>query len=83
MKIQYTRDDEEPHSCINQNRNIDNDLYCCSNEFPNHLAPLTFDKLKVNDGETEIVIIVTRQQPAKIDFNCLRIGDTSINSVDR
>ena len=23
--------------CINQNKNIDNDLYCNSNEFPNHL----------------------------------------------
>ena len=29
------------HSCINQNKNIDNDLYCSSNEFPNHLALLT------------------------------------------
>ena len=41
MKIQYARDDEGPHSCINQNKNIDNDLYCSSNEFPNHLALLT------------------------------------------
>ena len=41
VKIQYARDDEGPHSCINQNKNIDNDLYCSSNEFPNHLALLT------------------------------------------
>ena len=41
VKIQYVRDDEGPHSCINQNKNIDNDLYCSSNEFPNHLALLT------------------------------------------
>ena len=32
VKIQYARDDEGPHSCINQNKNIDNDLYCSSNE---------------------------------------------------
>ena len=41
VKIQYARDDEGPHSCINHNKNIDNDLYCSSNEFPNHLALLT------------------------------------------
>ena len=46
MKIQYARDDEGPHSCINQNKNIDNDLYCSSNEFPNHLALLTM--IRVN-----------------------------------
>ena len=39
VKIQYARDDEEPHFCIN--KNIDNDLYCSSNKFPNHLALLT------------------------------------------
>ena len=26
------RDDEEPYLCINQTENIDNDLYCNSNE---------------------------------------------------
>ena len=41
VKIQYARDDEGPYFCINQNKNIDNDLYCSSNEFPNHLALLT------------------------------------------
>ena len=41
VKIQYARDDEGPHFCINQNKNIDNDLYCSSNELPNHLALLT------------------------------------------
>ena len=41
MKIQYARDDEGPHSCINQSKNVDKDLYCSSNEFPNHLALLT------------------------------------------
>ena len=40
--MQYARDDERPsHSCINQIKNIDNDLYCSSNEFPNCLALLT------------------------------------------
>ena len=31
-------DDKGPHLWINQNRNIDNNLYCSSNEFPNYLA---------------------------------------------
>ena len=37
VKIQYARDDEGPHSCINHNKNIDNDLYCSSNEFPSSI----------------------------------------------
>ena len=33
--------DEGPHFCIHQNKNIDDDLYCNSNEFPNFLlAPV-------------------------------------------
>ena len=35
-RILQARDDEGPYFCINQNKNID-DLYCNSNEFPNHL----------------------------------------------
>ena len=31
-RIQYARDDEEPYFCINQNNNIDNELYCYSHE---------------------------------------------------
>jgi hypothetical protein len=36
-KIQYARDDEIPHFCINLNKNIDSEVYCNANEFPNHL----------------------------------------------
>ena len=36
-RIQKARDDDGPYFCINQNKNIDNDLHCNSNEFPNHL----------------------------------------------
>ena len=39
--MQYTRDDEESYFFINLNKNIDIDLYCSSNEFPNNLALLT------------------------------------------
>ena len=41
------------------------------------------DKLKVNDGKTEFLIIETRQQLAKVNFNSLRIGYNSISSVDK
>ena len=36
-RIQQARDDEGPYFCINQNKNINNDLHCNFNEFPNHL----------------------------------------------
>ena len=48
VKIQYARDDEGPYFCKNLN-NIDNDLYCSSNEFSNHLALLTVDKAFASD----------------------------------
>ena len=41
------------------------------------------DKLKVNDGKTESLIIGTRQQLAKVNINFLRIGDNSIKSMDK
>ena len=34
----YVRDDEGPHFSRNQNKNIENDLHCNSNEFQNHLC---------------------------------------------
>ena len=40
-KIQYTRDDEPTIFCINQDKNIDNDVYYVSIEFLNHLSLLT------------------------------------------
>ena len=56
LELHYcTRDDEGPYFCINQNNNIDNDLCCSSNEFPNHLALLTmvklfYEKIQLNDN---------------------------------
>lgn len=41
------------------------------------------DKLKLNDGKTEFLIIGTRQQLAKVNFSSLRIGDTTINSTEK
>ena len=41
------------------------------------------DKLKVNDGKTEFLIIGTRPQLAKVNLNSLRIGDNSISSIDK
>jgi hypothetical protein len=40
-KIQYTRDDEPTIFCINQDKNIDNEVYYVSIEFLNHLSLLT------------------------------------------
>ena len=36
------------------------------------------DRLKINDSKTEIILIGTRQQLAKIDVDTLRVGESSI-----
>jgi hypothetical protein len=41
-KIQYARDDERPHFCINLNKNIDSEVYCNANEFPN-ISSINYD----------------------------------------
>ena len=41
-KIQYARDGEGPNLLINVDYNVDNELYCYSDEFHSHLP---FDKL--------------------------------------
>jgi hypothetical protein len=46
-KIQYARDDERLHFCINLNKNIDNKVYCNANEFPNLIYCLIFQMLSV------------------------------------
>ena len=35
--MQLARIDEGPYFCINQNKNIDDNFYCNSNDFPKHL----------------------------------------------
>ena len=42
--MQYARDYEGPYFCINQNKNINSDLYCSSNKFANYLARFTMVK---------------------------------------
>jgi hypothetical protein len=41
VKIQYTRDDEPTISCINQDKNIDNEVYFVCIEFSNLLILLS------------------------------------------
>ena len=41
------------------------------------------DKLKVNGGKTEFLMIGTRQQLAKVNFNSLRIGDNPLALLTR
>jgi hypothetical protein len=36
-KIQYTRDENGTTFCINEDNNIDNELYCAVSELPNHV----------------------------------------------
>ena len=39
------------------------------------------NKLKMNDSKTELLILGTRQQLAKVNIQCLTIGDTEIKPV--
>ena len=39
------------------------------------------DKLKVNDGKTEFVVIGTRQQLSKVHVDSLAVGDARVSPV--
>ena len=39
------------------------------------------DKLKINDGKTEFVIIGTRQQLSKVHVYSLAVGDAQVSPV--
>ena len=39
------------------------------------------DKLKINDGKTEFVIIGTRQQLSKVHVDSLAVGDAQVSPV--
>ena len=36
------------------------------------------DKLKINDDKTEVIIIGTRQQLARVQVDCLTVGDARV-----
>jgi hypothetical protein len=52
-KTKNTRDDE-PTICINQDENIDNEVYYVSIEFPNHLILLGWGGFSVNRKKTDV-----------------------------
>jgi hypothetical protein len=39
------------------------------------------DKLKINDGKTDFILIGTRQQLLKVHVNSLAVGDVRVSSV--
>ena len=39
------------------------------------------DNLMLNDDKTEFLIIGTRQQLAKVNINCIRVGSTDVCPV--
>ena len=39
------------------------------------------DNLMLNDDKTEFLIIGTRQQMAKVNINCIRVGPTGVCPV--
>ena len=43
---------------------------------------MTLNMLKLNDNKTEFIILVTRQQLAKLSDVIIRIGDTTVLPVD-
>ena len=50
----------------------------CVNEIR---AWMLWDKLKINDGKTEFVIIGTRQQLSKVHVDSLAVGDAQVSPV--
>ena len=50
----------------------------CVNEIR---AWMLCDKLKINDGKTEFVIIGTRQQLSKVHVDSLAVGDAQVSPV--
>ncbi|CAH3015731.1 unnamed protein product [Porites evermanni] len=38
------------------------------------------DNLMLNDDKTEFLIIGTRQQLAKVNINCIRVGSTDVSA---
>jgi hypothetical protein len=59
-KIQYTRDDEPTISCINQDKNIDKEVYYVCIEFPNLLILLTMI-MRMLDAASFIIIFMLHQ----------------------
>ena len=47
--IQYARDDERPHFCINLNKNIDSEVYCNANDFQT-ISSINYDMAKYTRG---------------------------------
>ena len=41
------------------------------------------EKLKINDGKTELTMVGTRRQLEKINVDHVTIGDTRVSSVKR
>ena len=39
---------------------------------------MLLNKLKFNDDKTDFLLIGTRQQLAKVNLNCISVGDTEI-----
>ena len=39
------------------------------------------DKLKINNGKTKFVLIVTRQQLCKVHVDSLAVGDAQVSPV--
>ena len=42
---------------------------------------MSSDNLMLNDDKTEFLIIGTRQQLAKVNINCIRVGSTDVCPV--
>ena len=67
-----------PNSDTNQHNAIDRMQKCLADV----KSWMLKYKLKMNDGKTEFVIIGSRQQLAKIQFDSIKVGDSVVYAVD-
>ena len=58
-KIQYTRDENRTTFCINEDNNIDNELYCAVSELPNHVYFINCGATVVHGYSVSVITMKT------------------------
>ena len=58
-KIQYTRDENGTTFCINEDNNIDNELYCAVSELPNHVYFINCGATVVHGYSVSVITMKT------------------------
>ena len=79
-QVHCYEDDAQLHESFSPNRFADADFLIKSmTDFISNIRSwMISDNLMLNDDKTELLIIGTRQQLAKVNINCIRVGSTEV-----